>query len=56
METQHTEVFRHNKLKKFLNKKGIKNQIYSKDPDNKYYMLNYTEFIPDLINCIKISK
>ena len=40
-------------VKKVLNKKGIKNQIYSKDPDNKYYMLNYTEFIPDLINCIK---
>lgn len=40
-------------VKKVLNKKGIKNQIYSKDLDNKYYMLNYTEFIPDLINCIK---
>lgn len=40
-------------VKKVLNKKGIKNQIYSKDLDNKYYMLNYNEFIPDLINCIK---
>lgn len=38
-----------------LNKNGIKNQIYDIN-ENGYYMLGYTELIPDLINCIKYQQ
>lgn len=36
-----------------LEKNEIKNQIYSLNEETNRYMINYSEFIPDLINCIK---
>ena len=39
-------------VEKVLLKNGFKNQVYNIEKDGKY-TLNYTELIPDLINCIK---
>ena len=43
-------------VKETLEKNGIKNQIYEYDKEKDRYSLNYTEFIPDLINCIKYQQ
>lgn len=42
-------------VKSVLENNNIKNQIYEINKDGRY-TLNYTEFIPDLINCIKYQQ
>lgn len=42
-------------VEKVLKENNIKNQIYEIDKDGDY-TLNYSEFIPDLINCIKYQQ
>lgn len=43
-------------VKEILNKNNIENQIYEYNEEQDRYTLNYTEFIPDLINCIKYQQ
>ena len=42
-------------VERVLNNNGIERQIYEIDKDGRY-SLNYTELIPDLINCIKYQQ
>jgi hypothetical protein len=43
-------------VEEVLRNNNIKNEIYSINEENGNYMLNYIEFIPDLINCIKYQQ
>ena len=43
-------------VKEILKKEEIKDQIYEYEKATKRYSLNYTELIPDLINCIKYQQ
>ena len=39
-----------------LENNGIKEEIYAYDEEKDLYSLNYEEFIPDLINCVKYQQ